>query len=568
MNRLQLLLFILFPLLITAQEKVFYNARIFTASPDRPFAEAIAIKEKKIIAVGNYSEVIKLVGTKAEWIDCKGGFLMPGFVDSHNHGISGGRGLTKANVSDQLITIDELVNYAKKQLAKKEGMTGDVLVIYGINISTWSQLDIIIQKFNADEFIAQPVVLRGSDGHTSWVNNIMMKRAGLDKRFIRSLKPEEKIFFGVIKDDEPNGFVTESGYQKIATVLIGETDFSKAAEKTMEYNNRYGITAWLDPAVSSLNNSRTGYLDWYSYLINNKKLTAHIAACIVADADADPQKQIDQLKNLQKKYNTQDFSIIGFKIFADGVIEYPTHTAALSLPYTGTLSKGVLMFDPQKFTQFVIAADKQALLVHVHAIGDKAVTETLNGFEATRKTNGNNKIPHTITHLQIVLPSDFERFKKLNVLASCQLLWAFGDITTIDIVKPYIDPTLYKWQYPARSMLQAGAVICGASDWPVSTANPFEAIYNAETRLGPMGVLDSTQCMPRMAMLYAYTINAAKALMAEKDIGSLVPGKYADIIMLDRDILTINAEAMKDTRVLWTMFEGKKVYDASLKKDF
>ena len=568
MNRLKLLLIFLFPLLLTAQEKVFYNARIFTANSEHPFAGAIAIKDKKIIAVGNYGEIIRLVSANAELIDCKGNFLMPGFVDSHNHGISGGRGLTKANVSDQLMTIEELVAYAKSEIEKKDGMTGDVLVIHGINISTWSQLDIIIEKFNAGEFITQPIVLRGSDGHTSWVNNAMMKRAGLDKRFIQSLAPEEKIFYGIIKDDEPNGFVTESGYRKIAVVLTEETDFSRAAEKTMEYNNSYGITAWLDPAVSSLNNSRTGYLDWYRYLINNKKLTAHISACLVADANADPQQQINELKKLQKKYNAEDFSIIGFKIFADGVIEHPTHTAALSLPYTGTSSKGVLMFDPKKFTQFVIAADKQNLLVHVHAIGDKAVTETLNGFETTRKINGNNKIPHTITHLQIVLPSDFERFKKLNILASCQLLWAFGDVTTIDIVKPYIDPSLYKWQYPARSMLQAGAVICGASDWPVSTANPFEAIYNAETRLGPMGVLDSTQCMPRMEMLYAYTINAAKALMAEKNIGSLEPGKYADIIMLDRDIVTIKPEAMKDTRVLWTMFEGKKVYECSPKKDF
>ena len=567
MKKALLILFFL-PLLLNAQEKVFYNAKIFTANIHQPFAEAIAIKDKRIIAVGNYSEVIRSVSTKAELINCNGGFLMPGFVDSHNHGISGGRGLTKANVSDQLMTIDELFAYAKSELEKKNGMTGDVLVIYGLNISTWSQLDIIIQKFNADVFLSQSIILRGSDGHTSWANNSMMKLAGLDKKFIQSLKPEEKIFYGTTKNDEPNGFVSESGYQKISRVLAAETDFSKAAEKTMEYNNSYGITAWLDPAVSSLNNSRAGYLDWYKDLIEQKKLTAHISACVVADAEGDPQKQITQIKNLQKKYNTEDFSIIGFKIFGDGVIEHPTHTAALSLPYTGTSSKGVLMFDPKKFTQFVIAADKKGLLVHVHAIGDKAVTETLNGFESARKINGNNKIPHTITHLQIVLPHDFERFKKLNVLASYQLLWAFGDITTIDIVKPYIDPSLYKWQYPARSMLQAGAIICGASDWPVSTANPFEAIYNAETRLGPMGVLDSTQCMPRMEMLYAYTINAAKAMRAEKKIGSLEPGKYADIIMLDRDILIISPEAMKDARVLWTMFEGKKVYEASTKKDF
>src|SRR5204862_4487974 len=112
MKRLQLLLIVFLPLLITAQETVFYNARIFTANSSHPFAETIAIKDKRIIAVGNYSEVIRSVSTKAELIDCNGGFLMPGFVDSHNHGISGGRGLTKANVSDQLMTIDELVVYA------------------------------------------------------------------------------------------------------------------------------------------------------------------------------------------------------------------------------------------------------------------------------------------------------------------------------------------------------------------------------------------------------------------------------------------------------------------------
>ena len=566
MPRLKLLLLFFFPLLLSAQEKVLYNARIFTADENHPFAEAIAINGKKIVAVGRTSDVKKAVSPSAQMIDCNGNFLMPGLVDSHNHGIGGGRGLTKANTSDNLMTVNELVLYAKNVLERKEGLTGDVLVIYGINISTWSYLDELILQFNSNEFAAQLVVLRGSDGHTSWANKAMMKRAGLDKQFIQSLPPEDKIFYGTTKEGEPNGFASEKGYRKISAALLVETDFSNAAEKTMAYNNGYGITAWLDPAVATLNNTRIDYLDWYRYLIKQRKLTAHIAACIVTTADGDPQQQINSIKALQKKYNAENFSIIGFKIFGDGVIEHPTHTAALSLPYTGTQSKGVLMFDPKKFERFAIAADKQNLLVHVHAIGDRAVTETLNGFEAVRKTNGNTKIPHTITHLQIVQPSDFERFGKLNVLAAYQLLWAFGDVTTIDIVKPYIDPSLYKWQYPVRSMLQAGATICGASDWPVSSANPFEAIYRAETRLGPLGVLDSTQCMPRMAMLYAYTINAAKAMMAEKKIGSLAPGKSADIIMLDRDILAVTAEAMRDTKVQWTMFEGKKVYEAIKEK--
>jgi predicted amidohydrolase YtcJ len=139
---------------------------------------------------------------------------------------------------------------------------------------------------------------------------------------------------------------------------------------------------------------------------------------------------------------------------------------------------------------------------------------------------------------------------------------ALGDPTTIDIVKPYIAPELYRYQYPARSMLQAGAILCGASDWPVSTANPFVAMFEAETRLGKMGVLDSTQTVPRTEMLYAYTINAAKALRMEKKIGSLEPGKIADLIIVDRDVMNVNPMAFRNSRILITIFEGQPVYVA------
>ena len=567
MKQVSLLLLFILPLLLRAQEKVFFNAKIFTADRAHPFAEAVATKGKWIVAVGNYIDVKRSVSKNAQQIDLGGSFLMPGFVDSHNHAIGGGSDLLKPNTGDKMMDVEELLSYAKKELQAKEKMTGDILVVYGLNISTWSKLDSLIRVFNANEFTMQPLVLRGSDGHTAWCNRAMMERAGINTSFINSLNPEEKVFFG-LSDNKPNGFVCENGYRKISAMFPEDVDYHKAGEKAMEYNNSYGITAWLDPTAGNVDKTTQEYLDSYVWLINSGKLTAHIAATIVADADKDPAAQIAFVKTLQKKYDRDDLSVIGFKIFADGVIEHPTHTAALSLPYTETRSQGVLMFDPKKFASFVTAADKQHLLVHVHAIGDKAVTETLNGFETARRTNGNSGLPHTITHLQIVQPADFARFKKLNVLASYQLLWALGDVTTIDIVKPCIDPSLYKWQYPARSMLQAGATICGASDWPVSSANPFEAIYCAETRKGPMGILDSTQCMPRMEMMYAYTIEAAKALMLEKKIGSLQVGKYADMILIDRDVLNVSAEEMQATHVQWTMFEGRIVYNASERKSF
>jgi hypothetical protein len=142
------------------------------------------------------------------------------------------------------------------------------------------------------------------------------------------------------------------------------------------------------------------------------------------------------------------------------------------------------------------------------------------------------------------------------------LLWASAGLDTIEIVKPYLDPDVYQWQYPARSILQNGGIIAGASDWPVSTANVFEAIYQAETRKGPEGVLDASQAMPRLAMFYAYTRNSARAMNLEHSIGSITPGKRADLIVIDRDVLTVSPEEMRQAKIVWTMVGGKFVWGA------
>ncbi|MBS1574244.1 MAG: amidohydrolase [Bacteroidetes bacterium] len=546
---------------LNAEEKILFNAKIFTSDLKQPYAEAVFIHGKKIIAAGNLDEVKRFASKQVVLIDMKGGCVLPGLIDSHTHAVEGGDGLLKANLFDDLVDIKQLSDYVKQVKENKKQMTGDFVLIDGINISLWAQLGEVKSVFDNGEYENQPVWLRGSDGHTSWANKAALKRAGIDKQFIESLKGEDVNYFGFDSNKEPNGFITERGQRKIDAVLPqDEIDYDKSAEKALEYNNAFGITAWLDPSSGNTTNKTAKILLAYAHMAEQKKLTAHVATTIVANADADPQPQIDFIKSLQKKYNQPNVSVLGFKIFADGVVEHPTHTAALSKPYIGTNSKGVLMYNAEKFKHFVIAADKQNILVHVHAIGDRAVTKTLDGFEAARRANPNSRLPHTITHMQFVLPKDFARFKELNALASLQLLWAFGDVTTIDIVKPYMDPELYQYQYPARSLLQAGTIICGASDWPVSTANPFEAIYNAETRRGPKGVLDSTQCVPRTAMLQAYTINAAKALLQEKNIGSIEAGKSADLILIDRDILTADAQSFKESKIVWTMFEGHIVY--------
>ncbi|ULQ56051.1 amidohydrolase [Flavihumibacter rivuli] len=555
-----LLLLLLSPLFTFSQDQLFYNARIFTGNYDQPFAEAIAIRNGKVLAVGSLKDVEKKLGKAALRTDLKGQTLLPGMVDSHIHAIKGGKTLTKANLKDVPTDVPSIAAYAQEAIRKQEGMTGDVLDMYGLNISTWSHLDELSKAFNSGELARHPVILRGSDGHTVFANQAMLRKAGVDKAYLQTLSGDMRSYYATLPDGQPSGFVTEDGIKILHAAVPNVVDYALAAKKTMDYANGYGLTAWLEASATTTATTESEILDAYHGLIRANALSAHVVATIVAKADSSPEKQIDTVLAIRKKYERPNLKVAGFKVFADGVLEYPTQTAALSSNYTGTNHKGVFMFEPGNFARFATAADKAGMLVHVHAIGDRAVTETLNGFERVRKQNGNTRIPHSITHMQLVVPTDFSRFRQLNVLTSQQLLWAFGDVTTIDIVQPYIAQELYKWQYPAKSLLDAGAVVAGASDWPVSSANPFEAIYHAETRKGPKGVLDSSQCMPRMAMFYGYTIEAAKVLLLEKEIGSLEPGKWADMVLVDRDVFSVDAESMRDTRVLWTMFEGKVVW--------
>jgi hypothetical protein len=277
----------------------------------------------------------------------------------------------------------------------------------------------------------------------------------------------------------------------------------------------------------------------------------------------DPAAELAGVQKTREAYkNVANLHVTGIKVFADGVVEYPSQTAHLSKPYKNTGRNGDLLFEPKKFAELCVAADKAGLIIHVHAIGDGAVTAALDGIAAARKANGNSGLPHTITHEQFVQPEDFPRFRELGVVSALQLFWAEASNDTIEILKPYIDPEIYKWQYPARSILDNGGIISGASDWPVSTANVFRAIYQAETRKGAEGVLDASQDMPREAMFYAYTRNSARAMNMENSLGTIAAGKRADLVLLDRDVLTVSPEEMRETKVLWTMVAGKTVWRA------
>ena len=544
------------PVVAEAEELVFCNARIFTGEPERPYAEAVAIRNGKVTAVGSCVEVKKTVGNQAELVDLHGQWLLPGFIDSHSHAVQGGLSLISADVGDKVQSIEDLVGFVAEVKKSGKGMRGNVLSISGMPLAFWSKTDDLNTHFSTGAYAEVPVYLAGSDYHTGWANRALLRQAGITKDFLERLSGMERSYYGLGPDGEPNGFLVDAGLAKVQGILPPPTkdQLLEAGRAALHYNHSLGITSWLDPLADE------SVLATYKQLAERGELTAHVVAFPQVFARR-PAEELVNVQKLREKFkNVPNLVVSGVKIFADGVVEYPSQTAAMTKPYRNSGRNGELLFDTARFAELVIGADKQGLIVHVHALGDRAVKESLNGIEAAREANGASGLPHTLTHVQFADPEDFPRFHRLGVVAALQLLWASAGPDTIELVKPHLDPALYQWQYPARSLLDNGAVISGASDWPVSSANVFLAIYQAETRKGPEGVLDACQRMPREAMLYAYTRNSARAMNLQDILGSIAPGKQADLVLVDRDVLTVPAEELRAAKVLWTMVGGKIEY--------
>ena len=545
--------------------RVFYNGKVFTGEPDHPYAEAVAICGDKIVAVGALVDVIKAAGPDAEKIDIQGKALLPGLIDSHTHVMDSSTVLTGADVDDKVHTLDDLVAFVAEARRSGRGMRGRFMDITSLSLDFWSKPEELNARFSSGEYSDLPLLLEGADGHAGWANKALLREAGVTQEFLQRLSPKERRFYGFGPDLKPNGFAVDDGLEKVVAVVPDYTpaQLFDAGRAAVAYNHSLGITAWLEPASTyrSVDFVRRNILTVYKTLSERGELGAHVTVFPRIDPKikGDP---LPEVQGLRKEFkDVPNLAIPGIKIFEDGVVEYPSHTAALTRPY-GDGSNGELLFDRERLSALATAADKQGLIVHVHAIGDLAVKTALDAIAAARRSNGNSGLPHTITHIQFADPEDFPRFRELGVIASLQLLWAQGNSDAIEAVKPYIDPEIYRWQYPARSLLDAGATIAGASDWAVSSANVFEAMYFAETRRGDEGVLDANQRMPREAMLYAYTRNSAHALNMLDQIGTIAPGKQADLVLVDRDVMTIAAEELRETKVLWTMFGGKMVYRA------
>ncbi|WP_411835612.1 amidohydrolase [Pseudomonas chlororaphis subsp. aurantiaca] len=556
---------------MAATDLVLFNGQVFTADRAQPKVQALAVADGKVLQVGSDAQIKALIETGTRVIDLGGKTLMPGLIDSHSHAIFGGLEMTSANMQDKVVSLDQLEKKLRAWRDDGKARHGDVLSIAGMSSAYWAQAEALGQRFNAGEWARVPVVFTGSDHHTAWANDAMLERAGIDAALLKSLPEAERDTIGQLADGRPNGFLVDAGWDRVAAKMPVPSSAAllNAAQSAVRYNNSLGITAWMDPAANAAPDEAVfalkptaqtvGVLPAYKALAESGGMSAHVAALLVANPKSRPA-DLDVLEQVRQQFQgIPNLTLPGVKIFADGVIEYPAQSAAMIDPYSNSHKQGELLIDPEHFGELVSAIDQRGWRVHIHAIGDRAVRESLNGIAQARQDRQSG-IAHSITHLQMVNPKEFTRFKPLGVIASMQLLWASADDYTLGMIKPYVSALAFRYQYPAHSLLKQGATLAGASDWPVSSPNPWNAIAQAITRTGPLGVLNANERLDRETMFYAYTLNAARAIGLEQQIGSLSAGKQADFIVLDRDVFRVDEKALHETQVLQTWFAGREVY--------
>jgi predicted amidohydrolase YtcJ len=529
------------------------NGAVYTVDDARSWAQAVAIRDGKIVYVGTDEGLKAHVGPDTQVVDLGGRMLMPGFQDSHIHPVGGG---VEANACDLngLRTADEYIAAIKEYAEahpQEPWITGGGWLMSAFGPGALARRELL------DAAVPdRPVHLYSSDGHSSWANSKALEMAGITNE--TPDPPDGRI------DRDPKtgaaiGSLQEGASALVAKVVPATTDAQREAglRYSIKLLNGLGITALQDASV------RESELKAYKALDAGGGLSMHVVASIWWERDKGLE-QIESIKRLREEYTGGRIDASTVKIMQDGVME--NYTAVVLDPYLkkpGNV-RGIPMVDPEKLKAAVTQLDSDGFQVHFHAIGDGAVRQVLDAVQAARERNGALGHRHHISHLELIHPADVPRFRELGVIANFQPLWAFADEYITDLTVPFVGPERSARLYPIGTLYRSGAVVAFGSDWSVSSANPFEEIEVAVTRMGPAGetkkpfLPDERIALPEAVA--AFTINAAYTNRMEKDTGSIEVGKSADLIVLDQNLFGIPAEKISETKPLVTLFEGKAVH--------
>jgi len=522
------------------------NAKVWTGDEAHPWAEALAVRGERIVAVGSREQIEKL-GSAKRVIDAGGRLLTPGFIDAHLHFISGGFGLSSVQLRDAK-TPEEFAarmgDFARRVPAGTWITGGDWdHELWGGELPRRDWID----EVTADH----PVFVSRLDGHMALANGAALRAAGVTKA------TEEVAGGSIVRDGqgEPTGILKDNAMDLVFSVIpeaAPELE-DQALDAAMRHVNEQGVTSVHH--VGSWDHLSTFARAWKA-----GRLTTRIYAAV-------PLESWERLRDTiaAKEYGPEGrgddwLRIGGLKGFVDGSIG--SHTAALFEPFTDAPEdSGLLLNTPEDLYTWTSGADEVGLHVIIHAIGDRANSLLLDIYERVAKENGERDRRFRIEHAQHLAASDIERFAGLGVIASMQPYHAIDDGRWVEKV---IGPERVKGTYAFRSLLDAKAALAFGSDWSVAPPTPLEGIYAAVTRRtldgkNPDGWVPEQKISVEEA-LRAYTRSAAFASFEEERKGRLSVGRLADFAILSRDIFSIPPEEIREVQVDFTVVGGKVVH--------
>ena len=530
---------------------------VYTVDAARSWATAIGVKGGRIVYVGGDSVPAGLIGPGTDVVDLDGQMVLPGFHDAHVHLLVGGVELgecalftlaTPAAIADSI----EACVAARPDATWARGAGWELTAFPGANPSK-ELLDRIVGD--------RPAIFDAADGHSAWANSKALVLAGITRD---TPDPPDGRIERDPRSGEPSGTLRESAMALVSDLLPERTDAELAAglDRAQRLANRAGITSAFEALAPE------SYLRAYAAADRADRLTVRI----IAAADAEPdstgvESLVRRLGELRARHATRRVHPIAAKLFQDGVIE--SRTAALLAPYLDRKGDtGKPIYAQARLDSLTTALDREGWQVHVHAIGDRAIRMTLDAFERARRTNGPRDSRHSITHLQLLDPTDIPRFRTLGVVANFEPFWANGDEYLTVLAEPALGPARSRWLYPIGSLARAGAVVSAGSDWSVSSLAPLDGIEVAITRRAPSdhsaeGPWRPEEVVDLPTAIAMYTINAAYANRQEEETGSVEVGKLADLVVLEKNLFDVAPGDIHAVRVMRTILEGRTVFETA-----